>query len=50
MVLASARHDPKIAEWILSEAEIAITRDVDKKRLEPLLKELRASLPKAKVP
>ena len=42
MLLASARHDPKIRAWVIQEAEKAVTRDIDKKRLQPLLDELRA--------
>jgi hypothetical protein len=41
MLLASARHDAKIAAWLIKEAEKAVTRDIDKKRLAPLLEELR---------
>ena len=49
MLLAATRHDPKIRAWVLEEAHKAITRDVDKKRLQPLLDELRAmDTPKAK--
>jgi hypothetical protein len=42
MVLAAARHDPRIRSWVIQEAGKAVTRDVDRKRLEPLLNELRA--------
>ena len=42
MLLASARHDPKMAAWVIEEAKRGVTRDVDKKRLAPLLKELEA--------
>ncbi len=42
MVLAAARHDPRIRAWVIKEAEKGVTRDVDKKRLDPLLIELRA--------
>lgn len=41
MLLAAARHDPKMAQWVLSEAGKAVTREVDQKRLAPLLDELR---------
>ena len=41
MLLTAARHDPKIRAWVLKEAEIAVTRDIDKKRLQPLLEELK---------
>lgn len=42
MLLASARHDPKIRAWVIKEAGKVVTRDVDKKRLQPLLDELTA--------
>ena len=42
MLLAAARHDPKIRAWVIKEAAKAVTREVDKKRLEPLLDELKA--------
>jgi len=42
MVLAAARHDPRIRAWVIKEAEKGVTRDVDKKRLDPLLIELQA--------
>ncbi len=41
MLLAAARHDPKIRAWVIKESDQAVTRDVDKKRLAPLLEELR---------
>jgi hypothetical protein len=41
MLLASARHDPKMRSWVIQEAEKAVTRDIDKKRLQPLLDELK---------
>ncbi|MBU2811533.1 hypothetical protein HF669_09180 [Acidithiobacillus thiooxidans] len=41
MLIHAARKDPKIRQWLLEEAERSITRDVDKKRLEPLLDTLR---------
>src|SRR4051794_38539606 len=42
MLLAAARHDPKIRGWVIKEAGKAVTREIDKKRLEPLLDELKA--------
>ena len=42
MLLTAARHDPKIRAWVLREAEKAVTRDINKKRLQPLLEELKA--------
>ncbi len=41
MLLTAARHDPKIRTWVLKEAEKAVTRDIDKKRLQPFLDELK---------
>ncbi|MBP7340512.1 hypothetical protein [Niveispirillum sp.] len=46
MLLAAARRDPQIRAWVLAEVESNITRDHDRKRLEPTLAELR-SLPMA---
>jgi hypothetical protein len=42
MLLAAARHDPKIRAWVIKEAAKAVTREIDKKWLQPLLDELRA--------
>jgi len=42
IVLAAARHDPRIRAWVIKEADKAVTRDIDRKRLQPLLDELRA--------
>jgi hypothetical protein len=42
MLLAAARHDSKMRAWVIKEAAKAVTRDVDKKRLQPLLDELKA--------
>jgi len=41
MLLAATKHNMKIRAWVLEEADKAITRDIDKKRLQPLLDELR---------
>jgi len=49
MLLAAARRDPQIRTWLLAEAEAQITRDHDRKRLEPTLAELR-NLPMAQAP
>lgn len=49
MLLAAARRDPQIRAWMLAEVESQVTRDHDRKRLEPTLAELR-SLPMAQVP
>ena len=42
MLLAAARHDPKIRAWVIKEAAKAVTREIDQKRLQPLLEELKA--------
>lgn len=41
MLLHAARSDPAMRAWVIREAGEAVTREVDKKRLEPLLDELR---------
>lgn len=41
MLINAAKKNLKIRDWLLEEAEKSITRDVDKKRLEPLLDTLR---------
>lgn len=40
MLLAAARKEPRIREWLIKEAEKSVTREVDRKRLAPLLAEL----------
>jgi len=42
LMLSAARQDPRIRKWLLDEAGKNVTRDVDRKRLAPLLEELRA--------
>ncbi|WP_423812471.1 hypothetical protein [Pseudomonas asiatica] len=42
MLLAEARKDAKIRRWLLDMARATVKRDVDQKRLEPLLAELEA--------
>lgn len=41
MLINAARKNLKIRNWLLEEAERSITREVDKKRLAPLLDSLR---------
>ena len=41
MLIHAARENAKIRAWLLEEAEKSITREVDKKRLAPLLDTLR---------
>jgi hypothetical protein len=41
MLLNAARQEEKICKWLLEEASKSVTRDIDKKRLAPLLNELK---------
>lgn len=41
-LLNEAKADTKIRSWLLHRVAKTITRDIDKKRLAPLLKELQA--------
>ena len=49
MLLAEARKDAKIRQWLLSMVQATVTRDVDQRRLAPLIDEL-ATLDKPKEP
>jgi len=40
MLLNAARQEPKIRAWLIKEAHKSITRDIDKKRIAPLLEEI----------
>lgn len=40
MLLAEAKRDPQTRAWLLRMAKASVTRDVDLKRLAPLLDEL----------
>ena len=40
MLLNAARHDSRIRQWLIAEAGKAVKRDIDKRRLAPLLEEL----------
>ena len=40
MLLNAARKNHKIREWLLEEANKVVTREIDKKRLAPLLEDL----------
>lgn len=42
MLLNAARQNEGVRKWLLQEAGRSITREVDKKRLAPLLEELSA--------
>ena len=44
MLLAEARKDAKIRQWLLDMAKATVKRDVDQKRLAPLLAELEAQV------
>ena len=41
MLLAEARKDAKIRHWLLSMVQATVKRDVDQRRLAPLIDELR---------
>jgi hypothetical protein len=45
LLINAARNEPRIRKWLLDETAKSVTRDVDKKRLAPLLDEL-AKMPK----
>ena len=45
MLLAEARKEPRIRQGLIDKAGELVTRDVDRKRLEPLLAELAALPP-----
>lgn len=40
MLINAAKKDPQIRRWLLKEAQISVSRQVDKNRLAPLLAEL----------
>lgn len=42
LLLNAARKDQRIRKWLLEESAKSVTREVDKKRLAPLLDELAA--------
>lgn len=42
MLIAAARRDPKMRDWLLAEVAAHVTRPVDTNRLAPLLAELGA--------
>jgi hypothetical protein len=42
MLLNAARHEPRIRQWLIAESHRAITRDIDKKRIAPLIAELES--------
>ena len=46
MLLAAARHDPNMAAWVIEKAGKAPLREIDRKRLAPLLSELQESIRK----
>lgn len=42
MLLRAAKEDARIRDWVLKEATTKVTRENDRKRLQPLLDELEA--------
>jgi hypothetical protein len=44
MLLNAARQNPTVCAWLLKEAQKSITREMDKKRISPLLDELSNSI------
>ena len=40
MLLNAARQEPTVRAWLLKEAQRTVTRNVDKKRLAPILDEM----------
>lgn len=40
MLLAEARREPRIRKWLIETATKEVTREADRKRLQPLLAEL----------
>ena len=40
MLLNAAHRDPRVRKWLIDEAAKSVTREVDNKRLAPLLEEL----------
>lgn len=45
MLLVEAKKDPKICQWLIKTAKTSIKREVDIKRLAPLLQELESLEP-----
>lgn len=45
MLINAARRDPDTRAWLLQEAARSLTREVDRKRLAPLLDELEHLTP-----
>ena len=45
MLMAAARRDQRIRGWVIEEAGTYVTREVDQKRIAPLIEELRAQHP-----
>lgn len=41
MLLNAARRDPKMQDWLLEEAARSVIREIDRKRIEPLLRQLK---------
>ncbi|KPX40549.1 hypothetical protein ALO37_100933 [Pseudomonas savastanoi pv. glycinea] len=45
MLLAEAKREPRVRQWVLELAASTVKRDVDVKRLAPLLDELASMAP-----
>ena len=43
MLLNAARTDPKMAKWVIEEAERVLTRKIDQNRIAPICEELKIS-------
>lgn len=43
LLLNAARTDPKMAKWVIEEAERVLTRKIDQSRVAPILEELKAA-------
>lgn len=41
LLLNAAKSEPKIRDWLIKTAQEQVTREVDKKRLAPLIAELK---------
>lgn len=42
MLISMAREDPRMREWLINQVKQRITREIDQKRLQPILEELGA--------
>lgn len=44
LLIAYSKLDPTISKWFVESAEKFFTRDIDKKRMEPLIESLKKSI------